>query len=275
MLHKIKTPYRIGIDIGTGSVAWAAMALGEKDQPTCLLASGTTIFGEPVLPKEMKLKNEERRRARLMRRQTERKRERISKIMHLAAALQITPEKLADALLAHKETQTLWQLRVKALGERVSLEEFFLIVLRLAKNRGYNGDAPKPNQKGDLGKVGQGLEATKNLVDSFKATQKIRTVAEAIWLSQAMLPLNQKRFRKRIETGTYVLRSQIKDEFDQILEEQSKHHDVLGKPLEFIYPVRNESSEKSADGKPNPYPGTESPRILRRPVGLSQTDTAA
>lgn len=256
MKSKSQTPYRLGIDIGTGSVAWAAMALDEKNQPTRLLASGTTIFGEPVLPKEMKLKNEERRRARLMRRQTERKRERISKIMHLAAAQQITPEKLAAALLAHKETQTLWQLRVKALDQRVSLEEFFLIVLRLTKNRGYNGDAPKPNQKGDLGKVGQGLEATKNLVNSFKANQEIRTVAEAIWLSQAMLPLNQKKFRKRIETGTYVLRSDIKNEFDLILKEQSKHHDVLSKPLEFIYPVRSDSPEKSTNGKPNQYPGT-------------------
>ncbi len=256
MKSKNQTSYRLGIDIGTGSVAWAAMALDEKNQPTRLMASGTTIFGEPVLPKEMKLKNEERRRARLMRRQTERKRERISKIMHLAAALQVTPEKLASALLAHKETQTLWQLRVKALDNRVSLEEFFLIVLRLAKNRGYNGDAPKPNQKGDLGKVGQGLEATKKLVESLKTTQEIRTVSEAIWLSQAMLPLNQKKFRKRVETGTYVLRSDIKNEFDLILKEQLKHHDMLGKPLDLIYPPRKESSIKTADGRPNPHPGT-------------------
>lgn len=256
MKNKSQTPYRLGIDIGTGSVAWAAMGLDEKNQPTHLLASGTTIFGEPVLPKEMMLKNEDRRRARLMRRQTERKRERISKIMHIAAALQITPEKLASALIAHKETQTLWQLRVKALDQRVSLEEFFLIILRLTKNRGYNGDAPKSNQKGDLGKVGQGLEATRKLVESFKETQEIRTVAEAIWVSQAMLPLNQKKFRKRIETGTYVLRSDIKNEFDLILKEQSKHHDALCKTLDFIYPLRNEAAEQNADGRPNPYPGT-------------------
>ncbi len=253
MKSKSQNPYRIGIDIGTGSVAWAAMALDEKEQPTRLMASGTTIFGEPVLPKEMKLKNEERRRARLMRRQTERKRERIAKIMHLAAALHITPEKLAATLLAHKETQTLWQLRVKALDQQVSLEEFFLIVLRLAKNRGYNGDAPKPNQKGDLGKVGHGLAATQALVAS---TPGVRTVAEAIWLSQAMLPLNQKKFRKRIETGTYVLRSDVKNEFDLILNEQSKHHDVLAKPLDFIYPQRNEPSQQSNPGEPNSYPGT-------------------
>lgn len=253
MKNKSQTPYRIGIDIGTGSVAWAAMGLDDKNQPTCLLASGSTIFGEPVLPKEMKLKNEERRRARLMRRQTERKRERISKIMHLAAALQITPEKLASALLAHKETQTLWQLRVKALDQRVSLEEFFLIVLRLAKNRGYNGDAPKPNQKGDLGKVGQGLAATHALIT---ATPGARTVAEAIWHSQALLPLNQKKFRKRIETGTYVLRSEVNNEFDLILQEQTKHHGILGKPLNLIYPARTEQSEKSTDASTNPYPGT-------------------
>lgn len=253
MQNKSQIPYRLGVDIGTGSVAWAAMAMSENGQPTRLLASGTTIFGEPVLPKEMKLKNEERRRARLMRRQTERKRERISKIMHLAAALQITPERLASALLAHKETQTLWQLRVKALDQRVSLEEFFLIVLRLAKNRGYNGDAPKLNQKGDLGKVGQGLAVTRSLVE---ATPGVRTVAEAIWLSQVKLPLNQKKFRKRIETGTYVLRSDIKKEFDLILKEQLKHHAVLSKSLDFIYPLRSSPIEADATDKANPYPGT-------------------
>lgn len=253
MKNKSQTPYRLGIDIGTGSVAWAAMGLDEKNQPTCLLASGVTIFGEPVLPREMKLKNEERRRARLMRRQTERKRERITKIMHLAAALEITPEKLASALLVHKETQTLWQLRVKALDQRVTLEEFFLIVLRLAKNRGYNGDAPKPNQKGDLGKVGQGLAATHALIET---TPGARTAAEAIWHSQALLPLNQKKFRKRIDTGTYVLRSDIKNEFDLILQEQTKHHGILVSPLNLIYPARTEPSAKSTGSGTNPYPGT-------------------
>jgi CRISPR-associated endonuclease Csn1 len=140
-------------------------------------------------------------------------------------------------LLARKETQSLWQLRVQALDQRVSLEEFFLIVLRLAKNRGYNGDAPKANKKGDLGKVAQGLAITQQLVD--ESPVKVRTVAEAIWLSQANLPLNQKKFRKRVETGTYVLRKDIQHEFDEILKEQCKHHPILNNALAAIYPARN------------------------------------
>ena len=246
MKNKSQTPYKLGLDIGTGSVAWVAMALDDKNQPTRLLASGTTIFGEPVLPKEMKLKSEERRRARLMRRQTERKRERIAKIMHIAAALEITPEKLSNALLAHKETQSLWYLRVKALDQRISLEELFLIVLRLAKNRGYNGEAPKANKKGDLGKVAQGLAITQQLVDEAKDAQiEVRTIAEAIWHSQATLPLNQKKFRKRIETGTYVLRKDIQHEFDQILKEQSEHHPILSSLLTSIYPSRNLGNDRN------------------------------
>jgi CRISPR-associated endonuclease Csn1 len=239
MKNKSQTPYKLGIDIGTGSVAWAAMGLDENNQPTKLIASGTTIFNEPTYRGEggYKLKNEDRRRARLMRRQTERKRERITKIMHLANALEVTPEKLTNALLARKETQSLWHLRVQALDQRVSLEEFFLIVLRLAKNRGYNGDAPKANKKGDLGKVAQGLAITQQLV--AESPVKVRTVAEAIWLSQANLPLNQKKFRKRIETGTYVLRKDIQHEFDEILKEQCKHHPILNNALETIYPARN------------------------------------
>ena len=266
MKNKSQTPYRLGIDIGTGSIAWAAMALDDKNQPTRLIASGTTIFGEPVLPKEMKLKSEERRRARLMRRQTERKRERITKIMHIAAALEITPEKLSDALLAHKETQSLWHLRVKALDQRIALEEFFLIVLRLAKNRGYNGEAPKANKKGDLGKVAQGLAITQQLVD--ESPIKVRTIAEAIWHSQANLPLNQKKFRKRVETGTYVLRKDIQHEFDEILIEQSKYHPVLGKTLESIYPTRN-TANSTNDNHGTRYFWGHSPESIGQAIRIA------
>jgi CRISPR-associated endonuclease Csn1 len=232
MAGKKHVPYRLGVDIGTGSVSWAAFRVGAQG-PEKLVASSTVIFGEPVLPQELKLKNEQRRHSRLLRRQVERKKERIAKVIHIAAHLGVTPEKLSQALLAHKETQHLWQLRVKALDQKISLEEYFLIVLRLAKNRGYNGDIPKAKKSGDLGKVASGLTATQSLLD---AHSQARTVAEAIWLSQSLQPIHQKKFRKLSESGTYVLRKNMTEEFDQISKEQIKHHPRLSQAIHTFYP---------------------------------------
>ena len=229
-----KIPYRLGVDIGTASVAWAAMALSTDDKPERLLASGVTIFGEPVLPKEMKLKNEERRTARLMRRQTERKRERMSKIMHLVQASGVRPDDLAGALKVNKHTQNLWQLRVRALDSRVDLAEFFLISLRLAKNRGYNGEAPAANKKGELGKVGQALAATQQMIASAPGA---RTVAEALWHRERHQSINQKSFRKLSDNGTYILRRDVRKEFDLILAEQRKHHPILNQPLDSVFGI--------------------------------------
>ncbi len=233
-----KISYRLGIDIGTSSVAWAAIALtedGEIDASRGLIASGTTIFGEPVLPKEMKLKNETRRTARLMRRQTERKRERLQKLMHIVTALGIKPENLANALRRYKNTQELWHLRVRALDQKIELAELMLIVLRMSKNRGYNGDAPSPNKKGDYGKAGQALQITETLKATYS---KARSIAEVLWLDQLHKPMNQRNFRKRNDAGTYVLRQDVKDEFQLIFTEQAKHHTVLNQPLSAIYGKR-------------------------------------
>jgi CRISPR-associated endonuclease Csn1 len=247
-----KIPYRLGIDIGTGSVAWAAMALttnGSIDASRGLIASGTTIFGEPVLPKEMKLKNEVRRTARLLRRQTERKRERLQKLMHLTMALGIKPADLAIALRNQnsKTTQELWHIRVRALDQKIELAELMLIVLRMSKNRGYNGDAPNPNKKGDYGKAGQALQLTEELKAKHK---KARSIAEVLWLDQLHKPMNQRNFRKLNDAGTYVLRADVKHEFELIFSEQKKHHPILSAALSAIYGERLASKLHDDQTKP-------------------------
>jgi CRISPR-associated endonuclease Csn1 len=252
-MSRQKIPYRLGIDIGTGSVAWAAMALTESgaiDSTRGLIASGTTIFGEPVLPKEMKLKNEVRRTQRLMRRQTERKRERLQKLMHLTTALGIKPEDLANALRRYKNTQELWHLRVRALDQKIELAELMLIVLRMSKNRGYNGDAPSPSKKGDYGKAGQALQITESLKAKYEYPKKARSIAEVLWLDQKHKPMNQRQFRKLNDAGTYVLRVDVKREFDLIFSEQAKHHSVLSQPLAAIYGERLSQKLLSDHAKP-------------------------
>jgi CRISPR-associated endonuclease Csn1 len=249
-MSREKIPYRLGIDIGTGSVAWAAMAVTDKgviDASRGLVASGTTIFGEPVLPKEMKLKNEVRRTARLLRRQTERKRERLQKLMHITTALGIKPEDLAAALRRYKNTQELWHIRVRAIDQKIDLAELMLIVLRMSKNRGYNGDAPSPSKKGDYGKAGQALQITETLKAKYC---KARSIAEVLWMDQLHKPMNQRNFRKLNDAGTYVLRTDVKDEFELIFAEQKKHHPILNAPLSAIYGVRLASKLQDDQTKP-------------------------
>lgn len=61
--------YRLGLDIGTSSVALAAFSLDANQQPQELVYLDEYIFSEPVEPKTLALKNSTRRTKRLMCRQ--------------------------------------------------------------------------------------------------------------------------------------------------------------------------------------------------------------
>lgn len=230
-MRKQSQPYRLGVDIGTSSVAWGAMALDGAGNPTHMITGGMAIFGEPVEPKELKLKNEDRRKARLMRRQLARKRARIAKLLRIGERLGVTVADLAAAHRRMKRTHDLWNLRTKALDQRVELPELMLVLLRMAKNRGYWGREPSPNKKGDLGLVGKGIQQTKQLKEQTHA----RTIAEALVKSQTALPQEQRRFRKRVEGGHYVMRSDIAQEFELILDQQARHHPVLSASLAAVF----------------------------------------
>jgi CRISPR-associated endonuclease Csn1 len=224
-----KLPYSLGIDIGTSSIAAFAFTHLDSDPgtPHAVLAFDEYIFGEAVEPGKFVLSNEIRRTKRLMRRQGSRKKARIAQILHLGKLLDITPLSLKQAQQAEGSTLAVWQLRTRALDEKVSLDALWLIALRMSKNRGYKGDSPSSSKS----KVASGIRQIKELQGSH------RTVAEALVKRENQT--GQSRYRKLAHegkgtdliSGTFILRKDVEAEFDLILEQQLRHHPSLSDSL--------------------------------------------
>lgn len=221
--------YRLGLDIGTSSVAIAAFRLNDQKEPCELIHLDEYIFGEPVEPKTLALKNNQRRLKRLMRRQLDRKKARITKLLHLASLVGVTPAVLRSTSLKLGSTEQVWRLRADALDKPVTWAELILILLRLAKNRGYAGKAPKATKS----VVGAGIKQSQEIIAKYKA----RTLGEALW--SRYLEDCRNGFRKLSHGpkdvadggGTYVLREDIENEFDLIITSQARFLHQLTQPL--------------------------------------------
>ncbi|MBL0231200.1 MAG: hypothetical protein IPP76_10525 [Moraxellaceae bacterium] len=216
--------YRLGLDIGTSSVALAAFSLDANQQSQELVYLDEYIFSEPVEPKTLALKNSTRRTKRLMRRQLDRKKARIAKLLHLASLVEVTPAVLKSTSQKYQYTEQVWRLRAEALEKPLTWAELFLVLLRLAKNRGYAGKAPTAKKS----VVGNGIKHSQEIIQHYKA----QTLGQALW--RRYQDDCTKGFRKlshgEKETdsaGTYVLRDDIKHEFDLIITKQAEFNPQL------------------------------------------------
>lgn len=127
--------YRWGIDLGTASIGVAVYEIDDNGEILSLQHLDSYIFREPVDSTQTGLftSNTERRRARLMRRQIERKAARLRKIAHIAKTLGVTAE------ILHHQTDDVIALRAQALTQAVTLPQFVKVMCHIVKNRGYRG----------------------------------------------------------------------------------------------------------------------------------------
>ncbi|HNN29660.1 MAG TPA: hypothetical protein PKL36_11530, partial [Agitococcus sp.] len=220
--------YRLGLDIGTSSVALAAISLDEQQQFQQLVYLDEYIFGEPIEPKTLALKNNTRRTKRLMRRQLQRKKARMSKLLHLAELVGVTPTILRATSQKYHYTEQVWRLRAEALERSLTWAELFLVLLRLAKNRGYAGKAPTAKKS----VVGNGIKQSQEIIEQYQA----QTLGQALWrryqedCTKGFRKLSQGE-KEGDSGGTYVLRENIRQEFDLIMAKQAEFNSQLTQPL--------------------------------------------
>lgn len=130
--------YRMGIDLGTASIAVANLILDAEGRPLRFAEHhAIRIFDEPTVPDSKgkpKSKKAVRREERMQRRQVERRSMRLREIARLAPLLGLNKEDVKPDC-----GQNLPALRALAARHCVTLDDFFRILLRLAKRRGYYG----------------------------------------------------------------------------------------------------------------------------------------
>lgn len=207
----------LGLDIGPNSLGWVLLDASEKR----ILGAGVRVFeaGLNSLEKDGKgeSRNLERRNARTIRRQIERRSRRLVKVAHTLQAAGLLPagdvtagdarHSYFEALDAQLENP--YELRAKALKAKLKPHELGRALYHLAQRRGFQSGR-KESAKGDDGD-GVVYESIGKLASEMGK----KTLGEYF----AKLNAHEDRIRTR-----YTSRPMYEDEFSRIWEAQKMHH---------------------------------------------------
>lgn len=157
----------LGFDIGVASIGWAFV---EGDE---IRDCGVRIFTKAENPKTGESLALPRREARGVRRRLARRRVRLNTIKKIICKefdLRLSDYiaddgELPKAYQTNKDTKSPYELRYKALNERLSKEELARVILHIAKHRGYGNKHAKDGDDKDSGKVKKAIGENKTLLE--------------------------------------------------------------------------------------------------------------
>ena len=196
-----------GLDIGIASVGWSVLS------PSKIIASGAHTFNASETPKEGRVRNQERRAARLARNRLKHRSTRLrdlKRILKEHGAIE-SPKDL------NQPNPDLWQVRVDGLKRKLAPIEWAQVIYYCCKHRGFYWESKAEENEGDdKGKVKQGLSATKSLM----VAKNYETVA------QMMVSEYQGRYRNKDDYKKSIHRSLIADELTILFAKQRE----LGNP---------------------------------------------
>lgn len=224
--------WRLGADLGTNSLGWAAVELDGQNIPTGIVAAGSRIFGSGRDPKSGASLAVDRRDARAMRRRRDRFRQRQAALLkHLTLAGLFPAEQEARTELAGLDP---FELRARALREPLPLHHLGRAFFHLNQRRGFksNRKADRSNDK-ESGKISIGVSRLRERMMEEGAG----TLGEFLHHRRAAstdpnaIAGVRTRLRPETEEGArgdgydfYPNRQMLEDEFEAIWEAQQPHH---------------------------------------------------
>ena len=229
------TGWRLGLDLGTNSLGWAALSLERRDGqlvPNGIMAAGSRIFSDGRDPKSGASLAVDRRDARAMRRRRDRFQQRQRALMSHLVKDGLFP---ADPAERRKlEVLDPYELRARALDESLPLPHLGRAIWHLNQRRGFKSNRKTDKPDDDSGKIKVGVGRLRDEMDNADA----RTFGE--WLHmrrQDKTPEHPDglsvRTRLRAETGEdakgtgydfYPGRDLLEEEFDEIWSKQAEFH---------------------------------------------------
>jgi CRISPR-associated endonuclease Csn1 len=241
----------LGLDLGPNSIGWALVDVGDSKSEASLIDMGVRVFAEGVdafdSAKEVS-RNEGRRTARAMRRQTKRRTLRRRRLTEALVSAGLWPSDPAEQNeLLQRDPYELRSRAVDPAGE-LSPYELGRVFLSLSRRRGFQS-----NKKTDKGK-----EAG-DLLQEISENEKEREASGAptlgAWLHQKSIAFDH---RHRVPNDhvrrRHLSRKEYLDEFDQVWETQKAKHPQLltdrlryGMAGENRYPVVPTARPKPGD----------------------------
>ena len=135
--------YSLGLDIGTTSIGWAVIDLENKR----IHDVGVRIFEKPEDPQSGKSLAEPRRTARSTRRRLKRRRQRLNTLKTFFVEHRLLTREKIEELLAPNHQYDPYEIRARAVAEKVSNEELFLAFYHIAKRRGYKSNSKAQDEE--------------------------------------------------------------------------------------------------------------------------------
>ena len=196
--------YTIGLDIGVTSIGWAVIN-NEKKRIENL---GVRIFDAAENPKDGSSLAVPRRLARSTRRRLRRRKHRLERIRRLYLKYRLLDEVSLENLFMNLVNYDPYELRNKALFERISDADLARILLHISKRRGFKSNRKSELQEKDMGVLLSSIEQNRKIIEEREITP-----------GQLLNELEIKR-NKRGEYKNTLLRSNLIDEISKIFEKQ-------------------------------------------------------
>lgn len=174
--------YRLGLDLGTNSIGWSIYSLDDDNAPVALENLGVRIFSDGRNPKSKEPLAVERRTARGQRKTIRRRKSRRKATFRLLQKQGLFPATKAEA--QSLKLRNPYELRIKALDEKLEPYELGRVLFNLSVRRGFKSNRKdgsqeevKENSKSE--KLTQ-KDKCENLAKAIKESG-CRTLGEFLW----------------------------------------------------------------------------------------------
>lgn len=263
--------YKIGLDLGVGSVGWSVLRTDENGLPIKIEALGSRVFDKAENPKDGSSLAKKRRDARGVRRRLRRRRHRRDRVLSLLEEYNILTKKQVYDMYnsGYKFSKNIYELRVEGLDSKLTDKELARILINFVKRRGYksNSKSEEANDK-EAGK----LKTATVENDKIMKENNYRTVAQ--------MYISDDRFKVKLDNGIEILKIRnTTDDYKSTVNRADLVKEIemiLTKQKEFNPKVSDEFIEKYLDifesqrafdegpGGNSPYGGNQIEKMLGR-----------
>ncbi|MBN2709759.1 MAG: type II CRISPR RNA-guided endonuclease Cas9 [Calditrichaceae bacterium] len=233
----------LGLDLGTNSIGWAII----EDKEKKIIGMGSRIFHEGVVDLGMGQreisKNASRTNARGIRRQIFRKKIRKLYLLKILSKNKLCPldtneVKTSNSEIFKNKELTEWfkinpyELRAKAVNEKIELNELGRIFYHMIQRRGFQSNSRSAGK--EEGKIYEG-DDKEGKIGIIKTQEKISNNTLGTYL-YSLYPAENYPFKNRNERirNRYTTRKMYIDEFETIWERQKQYHPELTTELKTL-----------------------------------------
>ena len=237
-MEKFQT--RLGLDLGTDSIGWMLYRLADSGEIASVIGGGVRVFSEGRNDKNLASLNEDRRKARSMRRNFFRKSQRRNRLLQSLAEFGLFPRKTENGeivpdYITGKALEKLdpWQLRAEGAEKKLPPFHIGRALFHLNQRRGFKSNA-KIDDESDSKVIGKAREKMREARGELTVGQYLHSRRQ-----NADKPSHERTVRARPLKVTakgvgeyeplYPFRDDIAEEFDRIWDTQKSANPDFGK----------------------------------------------